>query len=156
MAIGTDAAIEVFGTTDPFDDTTTSAITDGNMCADADIAAWTNTDDAPFLKLILRFQYPSGTVDGNVDIHVRPINVDGTDDPPVPTTTNPTGYAGLFEISPGISATTDYPFVALISLQSFSTKTSQEYEIRIKNNTGVTISANWDLDGIPASIEPNA
>ena len=156
MAIGTDAAIEVFGTTDPVDDTTTSAITDGNMCADADIATWTNDDDAPFVKLILRFQYPSGTVDGSVDIHVRPINVDGTDAPPVPTTAASTGYAGSFEINTAVSATTDYPFVALVSLQSFSTKTSQEYEFRIKNVSGVTISANWDMDAIPASVEPNA
>ena len=59
MAISTGSSIEVFGTKDAVDDTTTSAVNDGAMSAAADITAWTNTDDAITAQLILLWQYIS-------------------------------------------------------------------------------------------------
>ena len=156
MAIGTDAAIIVHGTTDPVDDTTTSAISDGNMSVAADIATWTNDDDAPLAQLILNWQYPSGTIDGNISVHVRPINIDGTADPAVPTSTDPVGLANNFEIATAQAVTTDTPCMCIVSLLNFMMKTSQEYEFYILNSSGVQISANWDLDIVPMSYEPNA
>ena len=156
MAIGTDAAIEVFGTTDPVDDGTTSAVNDAAMSAQADITAWTNTDDVPLAMLVLLWQYPSGTVDGTINIHVRPINVDGTNDTPQPTATDQLGYAGSFELETGQAVTTDTAYTQIISLMSFSTKTSQEYEFYLFNDSGVQMTANWDLDIIPKTFEPSA
>lgn len=156
MAIGTDAAIEVFGTTDAVDDTTTSSVADGAMSVAADITAWTNDDDAPLAMLVLLWQYPSGTIDGSINIHVRPINIDGTNDPPVPTATDQLGYAGTFQIATAQSATTDTPYTQIIPLLPFATKTSQEYEFYLFNDSGVSMSANWDLDIIPKAFEPNA
>ncbi|MCP5010110.1 MAG: hypothetical protein GY942_09050 [Aestuariibacter sp.] len=152
MAIDTGSAIEKFGTKDAVDDGTTSAISDGAMSAAADISAWTNDDDAPIAKLILLFQYPSGTLRGNIDVHVRPINIDGTDDSPQPTTSNKVGYAGSFEIDPDMSATTDVPYVCYVPLTPFSTKSSQEYEFYLFNDSGVQVSANWDLDVVPSAL----
>lgn len=154
MAIGTDAAIEVFGTTDALDDASTSSISDGAMSVAADITPWTNDDDAPLAQLVLLWQYPSGTIDGHINIHVRPINIDGTNDPPAPTASNQLGYAGSFQISPAQTATTDTVYTQIVSLQPFSTKTSQEYEFYLFNDAGVTVSANWDLDIIPKTFEP--
>ena len=149
MAITTNGTIEEYGTRDAVDDTSTSAITDGTVSAAADITAWTNTDDSAQAQLVLLWQYASGTISGSIDIHIRPINVDGTNDTPVPTTTDPIGYAGSFNIATGQAAATDTAYTKLITLTPFSTKTSQEYEIYLINNTGVTIAANWDLDIVP-------
>ena len=156
MAIGTDAAIEVFGTTDPVDDGTTSAISNAAMSVLADITAWTNDDDVPTVMLILRWQFTTGTIAGNIDIHVRPINVDGTDDPPQPTATDQLGYAGSFEIATLQAADVDMPYTQIVPLMSFSTKTSQEYEFYLFNGSGVEILANWDLDVIPKTLAPVA
>ena len=156
MAIATDSAIEFFGTKDALDDTTTSAVSDGAMSAAADITAWTNDDDAPFAKLILMWQYASGTIDGNINIHIRPINVDGTNDTPQPTTANQIGYCGYFEINSGQSTSTDTYYVAYVPLAPFATKTSQEYEFYLFNDSGVGMSANWDLDIVPATFGPHA
>ena len=155
MAIGTGAAVEVFGTTDPVDDGTSLAVNNGAMSTSASISAWTNTDDAPLAQLILLWQYPSGTITGNIDIHVRPINVDGTNDTPVPTATDKVGYAGTFQIATALAATTDQAQMQIISLIPFQMKTSQEYEFYLFNDSGVQISANWDLDIVPKTFEPN-
>ncbi len=156
MAIETNDVIEKFGTKDALDDTTTSAVSDGAMSASADITAWTNDDDAPFAKLILLWQYASGTIDGDISIHIRPINVDGTNDTPQPTTSNKIGHCGLFEIDTGQTAATDTAYVAYVPLTPFATKTSQEYEFYLFNASGVGMSANWDLDIVPASFGPHA
>lgn len=155
MAISTDALIEFWGATDAVDDTTTSAVSNGAMSVAADITAWTNDDDAPAAMLILLWQYPSGTIDGHINIHVRPINIDGTNDPPTPTTTDKLGYAGSFEIATAQSATTDTAYYAYVPLTLFSTKTSQEYEFYLFNASGVQMSANWDLDIIPKTSGPH-
>lgn len=156
MAISTNAQIEFWGTTDPIDDGSTSAVSDGAMSVAADITAWTNDDDSPDAMLVLLWQYPSGTIDGNINIHVRPINVDGTNDPPAPTTTDQLGFAGSFEIATAQSATTDTVYTQIIPLTPFSTKTSQEYEFYLFNDSGVSMSANWDLDIIPKTLGPHA
>ncbi len=156
MTISTDSTIEFFGTTDAVDDTSTSAVNDGAFSVAADISAWTNDDDAPGAMLILRWQYPSGTIDGDIAVHVRPINIDGTDDPPAPTTSDPRGSAGGFEISTGQSTTTDTVYEAYVPFRTFATKTSQEYEFYLYNQSGVQMSANWDLDIVPKTIGPHA
>ena len=156
MTISTDASIVFHGTTDPVDDTTTSSVADGIMSVAADIAAWTNTDDAPSAQLILNWQYPSGTISGNISIHVRPINIDGTGDPSVPTETNPIGFAGNFEISTAQVVLTDTPAMVIVPLVNFMMKTSQEYEFYIYNQSGAAISAGWDLDIVPMTYGPKA
>ena len=156
MTISTGAFIEFWGTTDAVDDGSASAVSNGAMSVAADISAWTNDDDTPTVMLVLLWQYPSGTIDGYINIHVRPINVDGTNDPPTPTTTDQVGYAGSFEIATAQAATTDTVYTTMISLAGFSTKSSQEYEFYLFNDSGVQISANWDLDVIPKTVGPHA
>lgn len=156
MAIGTNDAILKFGTTDAVDDTTTSAVNDAAMSAAADVTAWTNDDDAPSAKLVLRWQYPSGTIDGDIEVYARPINIDGTDDQPQPDATYKHAYVGKFVIDTGQAATTDTVYVTYISLWHLAMKTSQEYEFYLYNDSGVQMSANWDLDIVPSTIGPHA
>lgn len=153
MAIGTDTATEVFGSVDAVDDTTTSAINDGAMSVAADVTTWTNTEDATHATLILLWQYPSGTIDGNINIHIRPLNVDGTNDVPAPTATDQINLCGSFNLATAQSAATDTAYISTISLVPWQMKTSQEFEFYLFNDSGVQISANWDLDIVTKGYE---
>ena len=156
MAIGTNDPILKFGTLDAVDDGSTSAVANGAMAAAADITAWTNDDDAPGANLILRWQYPSGTISGNIEIYARPINIDGTDDQPQPDAAYKHAYVGKFVIDPNQVAATDTVYNAYVSLWHLSMKTSQEFEFYPFNASGVSMSANWDLDIAPVTVGPHA
>ena len=149
MTINTDGTIEEFGAKDPLDDTTTSSIIDANMSVQADAAEWTNTDDAAEIQLILMFQHAAGSISGAINIHVRPIEVDGTNDTPIPTTADQLGYAGSFVLDASQATATDTFYTAKIPLTPFSTKSQQKYEFYLLNDSGQTMSAGWDLDGVP-------
>ena len=149
MAITTDATIFEFGTTDAADDGTTSSVSTGAMSASADVTIWTNDDDAAFASLVLNWQYASGTIDGHILLHIRPMNIDGANDSPVPTTTDQIGLAGRFEIDTTKATATDHAYLAAVDLRPFTMKAGQEFEFYLFNNTGVAISANWDLDVVP-------
>lgn len=155
MTIASDATIEFFGTADTIS-SSPSAISDGAMSAVADTVEWTNDDDAIDVTMLLKWQYPSGTIDGHVYAHIRPIEVDGTNDCPAPTTTDQVNRVGLFEIATAQAATTDTYYICTLSLMPWSTKTSQKYQIFLFNSTGVTISASWVLKIIPKTVGPHA
>lgn len=152
MAIGTDAIVPFFGTTDALDDTSTSAITNGAMSVAADVISWPNTDDAPHANAILRFQHASGALTGHVNLHIRPMNVDGTDDVPAPDAADPLNYIGTFEINADKVTATDNVYIRAINLLPWIMETSQNFEFYIFNDTGQTISANWDLDIVPIAL----
>ena len=156
MAISTDDLILKFGTLDAVDDGSTSAITDGAVSAQADITAWTNDDDVENAALILRWQYTTGTIDGDIFIIARPINIDGTDDAPQPDSTYKGIRLGRFEIDPSQATSTDTVYMSFISLLPVTMKSSQEIEFYLWNETGVTIAANWDLDIVPITSGPKA
>lgn len=157
MAIGSNDAIEKFGTLDTVSaGGGTSAVNDAAMSAAADAAAWTNDDDAPDVVLILKFQKPSGTPDGHIYIHVRPINVDGTDDAYQPDATDRVSQAGVFQVPTGLGNATDVTCVKQISLLPFQCKSSQEYEFYVFNDAGVTMSAGWTLKVRPVTMGPHA
>lgn len=149
MAINTDGTIEEFGTRDALDDTTTSAVSDANMSVQGDVTEWTNTDDAAEIQLVLMFQHPAGSISGSINVHVRPIEVDGTNDTPIPTTADQLGYAGSFQLDASQATATDTFYTAKIPLTPFSTKSQQKYEFYLFNDSGQTMSAGWDLDGVP-------
>ena len=149
MTINADGTIEEYGTRDALDDTTTSAVSDANMSVQADAAEWTNTNDAAEIQLILMFQHPAGSISGSINVHVRPIEVDGTNDTPIPTTANPLGHAGSFQLDASQATATDTFYTTKIPLTPFSTKSQQKYEFYLLNDSGQTMSADWDLDGVP-------
>lgn len=156
MTIGADSTIAFHGTTDAVDDGTTGSVADGVMSLATDISAWTNDDDALLAQAVLTWQYATGTPDGNISLHIRPINIDGTSDPDIPTATDPIGFVGNFEVSSAMAAATDVPHMVSVPLLNFMMKTSQEYEFYIYNQSGVLIAANWDLDITPMTVGPHA
>lgn len=154
MTIGTNDGIWKFGTADAADDTATQAVSDTAYSNDP--ATWTNDDDAPYASFVLKFQYPSGTIDtGGILLFARLLNTNSTTDEPVPSANWQNHYLGAFPTGTGMSATTDYA-VALGPVKLPTTKSSQEYEFYFKNDCNVTVSAGWALTVHPMAIGPHA
>lgn len=153
MAIGTDAAVWYYGTEDAADDAATQAVNDTAYSNDP--TTWTNDDDAPYASFVLKFQYPSGTIDtGGIHLFARLLNTNGTTDEPVPSANWAGHYLGTFPTGTGMSAATDYA-VALGPVELPSMKASQEYEFYFKNDCNVQISASWVLKVTPMAQGPN-
>ena len=159
MAIGTGDGIWKFGTLDSLDDGTTSSISDTAYSTTTDVAVWTNDDDAPHASFVLTFQFPSGTIDTNgIQLFATMLNNNGTTDEPATAATWQGHFLGNFATAAtggSMVATTNYTLV-LGPVELPVTKTSQEYQFYFKNDCGVTISANWQLDVIPMAIGPKA
>lgn len=156
MAIGTNTAVPFWGDTDALDDTTTSTVADNASSVVADVALWTNTDDAPAALIILRWQYATGTIDGDIDIHVRSMDIDGTTDVPIPTFANPTGYVGTFQTDKSVGTATDQVNMRSVNLLPWMMKTSQILQFFLINRSNVIIAADWDLDIVPVALGPKA
>ena len=159
MAIAADAAIWFFGTQDVVDDTTTSLILTGDFSVVADIAEWTNDDDAPLANFILESQWtttpPTDNV-GSIDLYARVMNIRGTDEPGVPSALNKNIYLGHFPIDWAVAADTLW-FSYIYGVRLPNSKTSQPYEFYIHNNaTGQTITANWNMWITPWTEGPHA
>lgn len=155
MAIGTNDAIEKFGTQDAVDDGSTSSIADGAFSVAADITAWTNDDDAPSGRFVLRCQWGTVTsIAGKaVNLYGRPMNVEGTNDPPAPSANYLREALGSFT-APAASASTDVWLTLDVDLPNFYS--SQVWEFYLENLTGQTIAAGWAMWVTPATIGPHA
>lgn len=158
MAIGTDAAIHFFGTQDTVTVAGgTSAVTNTSFSASGDVVSggWTNDDDAPMAAVVLKFQYPSGTIvaDG-IHLYYRLMNIDGTADEPQPDASHKQHYCGTFVTDAGQAATTDTYYAITIALPN--TYTSQVYEFYVENQCDVTMTAGWTMKVTPLTIGPHA
>jgi hypothetical protein len=155
VAISENALIDFFGTTDPIDAGSTTAITSSSFTLESDVTTWTNDDDAPFCILILTCQWGTAPDDGStIDIYARRMNIDGTADSPKPSTVNLDQLIGSFTVDGDTAATNDISH-ASEWLVLPNMKSSQEYDFYLHNRTGQDISANWDLDIIPATRGPH-
>jgi len=156
MAIGSDAAVEFWGTPDSLGNTT-SAVTNTSFSDGAnDLDAWTNADDAPLAIFALEFTTATtGDANTTIDLYARPLNIGnaGTEDSEVPDSNFGHIYLGSFpHNNPSTSAqTATFGAVGLPNVI-----TSQIYEFYIQNNTGQTISAGWELTVTPVTYGPHA
>jgi hypothetical protein len=155
MAIGSNDAIDKFGTQDTVSaGGGTSAVTNTSFSASSDAATWTNDDDAGDAEVTLTFQYPSGTIADYIALYMRTLNVDGTNDDPQPDSGYKHRYVGTFNMDANQAATTDQAYTITIPLPN--TKTSQEYEFYVENQSDVTMTAGWTLKVTPKSVGPHA
>lgn len=156
MAIGTDSLIDFFGTQDSVDDGTTSTIADNAFSVVADITTWTNDDDAPACVMMLQCQFGTAPDDGSViNIYAQKLNIESTNDSPVPDAVNLDQYIGSFVVDGTLAATNDM-FLVTNWLTLPNHKTSQEYNFYIENKTGQTISASWEWFITPSTKGPHA
>ena len=102
MAIGTNDTIQKWGTQDQIDDGSTATVASGAFSEAS--SSWTNDDDAPFAQFVLECQFDTTmpTV-GSIDLYARPLNVQSTNDPGAPDTSNYNFFIGTFPIDFGVS-----------------------------------------------------
>ena len=155
MTIGADALIDFFGTQDQVDDGTTATVADDAFSEAS--SAWTNDDDAKFAKAVLECQFDTTmpTV-GSIDLYVRPLNIQSTNDPGVPDASYKVAFLGSFIIDFGVSADTNM-FLYTDEFELPNHQTSQIYEFYFHNNaTGQTIGVDWNLWVLPTAPGPHA
>lgn len=151
MTIGTDSAIHFFGTQDTLG-TSSAQVTDDSFSIAGDLSTWTNDDDAPMASVTALIDYAvSPDVSTVVNLYVRLLNVQSTNDADVPDSNFTHVFVGSFPIN---NVTTNQYITIDINLPNG--KTSQEYEFYIENKTGQTIQAGWDIFVTPRTIGPHA
>lgn len=151
MAIGTDSAIEFFGTQDTLG-TTSAAVADDAFSIAGDLSTWTNDDDAPQASVILLANF-SVAPDANsvINLYLRPLNMQSTNDGDVPDANFQHMYVGSFPLN---DVTTAQYILITISLPN--TKTSQEWEYYVENKSGQSLPAGWDIFTTPKTLGPHA
>ena len=150
MAIGTDAAIDFFGTQDTLTGSGATVV-DGAFGTAA--TTWTNDDDVREATIILEATYSvAPTANSSVNLYVQLIDIQGTNDSQVPSATFEDIYLGSFPLDSSLTSA-QYP---PLDIRLENTKTSQQYKFTIKNNGGQTISTGWNLYIKPKTIGPHA
>lgn len=151
MAIGTNSAVEYFGTTDTVT-SSSSALVDGGFSSSADVITWVNDDDAPIAAFLFEAAFAvAPSANSFVNLYARPMNVSGVNDSDVPDGNFNHVYLGAFPIN----NVTTRQYVSIDARLS-NLKSSQEYEFYIENNAGQTLSAAWVLKVTPKTIGPHA
>lgn len=156
MAIGTDNLIDFFGTQVSVDDGSTSSIADGAFSVAADLTAFTNADDAPSCVMVFQCQWATQPTDGSViNIYARKLNVESTNDTPVPDAANLDQFIGSFTVDGTVATSTDaFQVTSWLTLPNHIS--SQIYEFYFENQTGQTISAGWEAFLTPVTKGPHA
>ena len=151
MAIETDAAIDFFGTQDTLG-TSSAAVADDAFSIAGDLSTWTNDDDAPMASVILLANFSvAPTANTSINLYLRPLNMEGTNDGDVPDANFQHMYVGSFPLN---DVTTAQYIPITISLPN--TKTSQEYEFYVENKSGQSLPTLWDIFVTPKTIGPHA
>lgn len=158
MAIGTNDLVEKFGSTPTsIDDGSTSSISNLAFSVVGDISQWTNTDDVPRARFILKAQWPtsvSAVINKPVNIYARPMAIEGSNNPVAPGVNRLATLIGKFFVY-AATINTNYWFESTDCWLP-NMKTAQPYEFYIENQTGQTITAGWALWIVPITDGPKA
>ena len=151
MAIGTSSLVEFFGTQDTLG-TSSATVADAAFSIAGDLSTWTNDDDAPRASVTALIDYAVAP-DANsvVNLYLRPLNTQSTNDQEIPDANFTHTYVGSFPVN---DVTTNQYITIDISLPN--AYTSQQYEFYIENKTGQTIQAGWDIYVTPKTYGPHA
>ena len=151
MTISTDAAIHVFGTQDTLG-TSSAAVADAAFSIAADLSTWTNDDDAPQASVILLADFSvAPDANSSINLYLRPLNIQSTNDGDVPDANFQHIYVGSFPLNDVTTAQ-----YILIDISLPNTKTSQEYEFYVENQSGQSLPAGWDMYVTPKTTAPHA
>ncbi len=152
MTIGTDAAIGFVGTQDTLG-TSSSAVADDAFSIAGDLSTWTNDDDAISANMVLLVNY-SVAPDPNsvVNIYLRPLNIQSTNDATVPDA----NFQDVYVASAPLNDSTVAQYIPF-SIDLFRTmyQTSQDYEFYVENKAGQSLPAGWDIFPLPTAIGPH-
>ena len=154
MAIGTNAAIEAFGTAATSLGNTPSAVSDGAFSDGTnDLNAWTNADDAPWATLTLKIDWNTTAPDTGsfINLYARKTAVQSTNNDEVPSASFLHTFLGFFSVDDVLTE----QFIT-IDVRLPNWKTSSIYHFYIENKTGEACEASWDLYITPKTIGPHA
>jgi hypothetical protein len=151
MAIGTDAAIEYFGTQDALDNTS-GAVADGAFSVASDLLTWTNDDDARYASVVLECNFATAPdANSSVSLYLQALDVQGLNDAPVPDSNFKHIFVEVFPLNDVTSA----QFIPIeIALPNVGA--GQVWQPFIQNNAGQSMSAGWDIHITPKAIGPHA
>lgn len=150
MAIGTDSAIEFFGTQDTLG-TSSAAVADDAFSIAGDLSTWVNDDDAPTASVILLANFSvAPTANTVINLYLRLLDVQSTNDADVPDANFQHFYVGSFPLN---DVTTAQYIPITIGLPN--NVTSQNYEFYVENKSGQSLPAAWDIFVTPKTIGPH-
>ncbi len=156
MAIGTDSTIDFFGTEDEVTVASPGAVNADAFSATGDVNDWTNDDDAPFamfkLKMTATGLSAAPAAGEVVNLYARHIDVEATEDTPVPDANYAQFYLGSFTAD-----AVDGDQVHVIGpIRLPNYETSQVYEFFIENKMTPNIaSSGWELWVTPMTFGPH-
>jgi len=108
-----------------------------------------NHYDYPLGDLVLACAFGAAVGSNKVvNLYRRDLNIDGTNDAPVPSASYESLYVGSFVIPNGASATDYYPCPCV--------PLSKECSFYLKNGTDQTMSTGWTLKVTPKTYVPGA
>ncbi len=140
---------EVFGTQVDLD-STSAAVNDDAFSIATDLENFTNTGDAPQANVVLLANFSvAPAIDSLINLYLKPLDIEGTNDPETPDADFPHIYVGSFPLN---NVTTAQYTTIQISLPN--TKTGQVYEVYIENKSGSTLPAGWIIYVTPTTVGP--
>lgn len=149
MAIGTNSTIEVFGTQDTLG-TSSAAVANDAFSIASDLSTWVNDDDSPTASVVLLANFAvAPTANTVINLFLRPLAVQSTNDSTVPDANFQDVYVGSFPLN---DSTVAQYISKVISLPN--TKTSQNYEFYVENKSGQSLPAGWDIYVTPKTLAP--
>ena len=151
MAIGTGALIEFFGTQDTLG-TLKALVADNAFSVAGDLSTWTNDDDAPQASVTLLANFSvAPTANSTVNLYLRPLDIQSTNDQEIPDANFTHTYVGSFPVNDVTTA--QYVKIDISLPNSY---TSQQYEFYVENKSGQSLPAGWDIYVTPKTYGPSA
>ena len=151
MAIATGAAIEFFGTQDTLG-TSSAAVANDAFSIAGDLSTWTNDDDAVSASVTLLANFSvAPTANTSINLYLRLLDVQSTNDGTVPDANFQHTYVGSFPLND--STVAQY---ITIDIGLPNSVTSQQYEFYVENQSGQSLPAGWDCYVTPKAIGPHA
>lgn len=151
MAIATGAAVEFFGTQDTLG-TSSAAVANAAFSVAGDLSTWTNDDDAPMASVTLLANFSvAPTANTSVNLYLRLLNVQSTNNGAVPDANFQHTYVGSFPLNDSTIAQ-----YITIDIGLPNSVTSQQYEFYVENSSGQSLPAGWDIYVTPKAIGPHA
>ena len=151
MAIATGAAVEFFGTQDTLG-TSSAAVANAAFSVAGDLSTWTNDDDAPMASVTLLANFSvAPTANTSVNLYLRLLNVQSTNNGTVPDANFQHTYVGSFPLNDSTIAQ-----YITIDIGLPNSVTSQQYEFYVENSSGQSLPAGWDIYVTPKAIGPHA
>ena len=150
MAIGTNAAVEFFGTPDDLARASALVASEAFSIA-SDLVTWTNDDEAPAAAITLELTMNASANDNSgCNMYFRALNVEGTNDDSIPVGTHRHTWIAFFPVIKTI--TTIQRSTVRVGLPNY--KLSSIWEVYIENKTGQQIATGWTVFITPIAIGP--